>query len=326
MVSAPGEACATRRGARRRRGLSRARDLVVERKDRSGVGRRRTGCAARAAGRPGRRWPGSARPPDGERGRGTARHEAIRRARRSRLIRSSPGRQVEPSSERRCWSPCRDAVRHYKDEAGGAARVFEAHGKFTPLEEFPRSATSPPASAPASCGRSVSLSSASATHLATRLPWAGAGSLLAPGVARSGEARSWAASHEACVLDAATCAAGGFARETRDAWRAIADATRAPFLDRMNGALAADADGSDRFVDPGTSPESSAPPDLLQAFPRGRRRRDRRRPGEPGAVPAHGPRSATDPRHVARTGPLRVLRCRAGARRRSRRRRAPRRP
>ena len=76
--------------------LSRARDLVVERKDRSGVGRRRTGCAARAAGRPGRRWPyaGSARPPDGERGRGTARREAIRRARRSRLIRSSPGRQV----------------------------------------------------------------------------------------------------------------------------------------------------------------------------------------------------------------------------------------
>ena len=50
------------------------------------------------------------------------------------------------------------------------------------------------------------------------------------------------------MLDAATCAAGGFARETRDAWRAIADATRAPFLDRMNGALAADADGSDRFV------------------------------------------------------------------------------
>jgi hypothetical protein len=52
-------------------------------------------------------------------------------------------------------------------------------------------------------------------------------------------------------------------RETRDARRAIADATRAPFLDRMNGALAADADGSDRFVDLGTSPESSAPPDLL---------------------------------------------------------------
>ena len=44
------------------------------------------------------------------------------------------------------------------------------------------------------------------------------------------------------MLDAATCAAGGFARETRDAWRAIADATRAPFLDRMTGALAADAD------------------------------------------------------------------------------------
>ena len=80
-------------------------------------------------------------PPTGGRGRGTARREAIRRARRSRLIRSSPGRQVEPSSERRCWSPCRDAVRHYKDEAGGAARVFEAHGIFTPLEEIPRSAT-----------------------------------------------------------------------------------------------------------------------------------------------------------------------------------------
>ena len=168
------------------------------------------------------------------------------------------------------------------------------------MGRFPKKAkgSAPPASAPASCGRSVSLSSASATHLATRLPWAGAGSLLAPGVARSGEARSWAASHEACVLDAATCAAGGFARETRDAWRAIADATRAPFLDRMNGALAADADGSDRFVDLGTSPESSAPPDLLQAFPQPKvpRGRRRRRPGEPGAVPARGPRSATDPR------------------------------
>ena len=49
---------------------------------------------------------------------------------------------------------------------------------------------------------------------------------------------------DAARLDAATCAAGGFARETRDAWRAIADATRAPFLDRMNGALAADADAA----------------------------------------------------------------------------------
>jgi hypothetical protein len=54
--------------------------------------------------------------------------------------------------------------------------------------------------------------------------------------------RRFAEVAKACVLDAATCAAGGFARETRDAWRAIADATRAPFLDRMTGALAADAD------------------------------------------------------------------------------------
>ena len=56
--------------------------------------------------------------------------------------------------------------------------------------------------------------------------------------------RRFAEVAKACVLDAATCAAGGFARETRDAWRAIADATRAPFLDRMNGALAADADAA----------------------------------------------------------------------------------
>jgi hypothetical protein len=58
--------------------------------------------------------------------------------------------------------------------------------------------------------------------------------------------RRFAEVAKACVLDAATCAAGGFARETRDAWRAIADATRAPFLDRMNGALAADADAAAR--------------------------------------------------------------------------------
>ena len=56
--------------------------------------------------------------------------------------------------------------------------------------------------------------------------------------------RRFAEVAKACVLDAATCAAGGFARETRDAWRAIADATRAPFLDCMNGALTADADAA----------------------------------------------------------------------------------
>ena len=62
--------------------------------------------------------------------------------------------------------------------------------------------------------------------------------------------RRFAEVAKACVLDAATCAAGGFARETRDAWRAIADATRAPFLDRMNGALAADADAAARRPPP----------------------------------------------------------------------------
>ena len=65
------------------------------------------------------------------------------------LVARAPGRTVE--RERRCWSPCRDAVRHYKDEAGGAARVFEVHGKFTPLEDFPGRPLAP-ASAPASCG------------------------------------------------------------------------------------------------------------------------------------------------------------------------------
>ncbi|KAH8074178.1 hypothetical protein JL720_10734 [Aureococcus anophagefferens] len=58
--------------------------------------------------------------------------------------------------------------------------------------------------------------------------------------------RRFAEVAKACVLDAATCAAGGFARETRDAWRAIADATRAPFLDRMTGARCRRRGGAQR--------------------------------------------------------------------------------
>ena len=155
MVSAPGEACATRRGARRRRGHSLARAASSS----SG----KTGRASDGVGPAARHAPPAAQagggrglpvPPTGGAG-------GVRRAARpyertaepfDSLVARAPGRTVERG--RRCWSPCRDAGRHYKDEAGGAARVIEAHGKFTPLEEnapVGHSSTRPPP-APASCG------------------------------------------------------------------------------------------------------------------------------------------------------------------------------
>ena len=159
MVSAPGEACATRRGARRRRGLSLARATSSS----SG----KTGRASDGVGPAARHAPPAAQagggrglpvPPTGGRGRGTARREAIRRARRSRLIRSSPGRQVELSSEG-------EGVGHHVGTRGGTIRMKRA-GRLASsrrtayllrLRKFPGRPLAS-ASAPASCG---SLSSAS---------------------------------------------------------------------------------------------------------------------------------------------------------------------